>query len=482
MSYKQMVLDAHSRGDLSDYTAKKLLDACSYGMTDDLMEQALDDAKTTTKRGLDNDEDYNLRFFVDFITDDILEDTFDIRLDEDDKERLLDYVLKNKSDLKDLVGLRIIVYKWLCGHKHRKAAYPNMTGIEHQEPQYDRDKWAKTAQQAYELVAEKNIDKDTAINFITAKWDDDEIYKFKNWLRYYEAGNAEKYKVKTAFKKDAFGEATELGLPEHMLNPKTRSNQQMSAYRIRKEKTQKEQTMADAQSAKAKMLSRLRALRRLLEKYNTLLPHQNVEQIHDEIYALDKSLMRLNVQATMEDCMIRTAHRIRALGFEEGADLLIKTAQGDDVIEALPEPLNHTPSPAAPSVDLGMVISRLETVGRELKSRNIIRELASIDILLNELGVSAFFPELSFAQSKLIEAFGYSSSKVEDVVSKLRGGMTAQQPDPTPAPMPAPAQAPAPMPIAAPRSPPVAPKEEKLETEKLREAPVGEVKRELPEE
>ena len=51
----------------------------------------------------------------------------------------------------------------------------------------------------------------------------------------------------------------------------------------------------------------------------------------------------------------------------------------------------------------------------------MIRELATIDILLNELGLASYFTELTDAQSHLIEAFGYASNKVESAISKLRG-------------------------------------------------------------
>jgi len=494
-NYKKKILDSHSAGELNEYTAKKLMNACSSGMTDDLVEQALDDAKHSTKHGIENDEDYNLRFFVANVVDDMMEDTFKSKLDDSDKCELLLYVLKNKGELKDLTGLRVVIYKWLCGREggRKKKAYPNTAGKENRDPQYDRNKWAQSVNTVYKMISSSDdVTRESAIGLVTAKWSDDESFKFKNWLRYYESGNAEKYNVKNAHTKQALpADVADLGLPQNMLNPDTRSNQQMSSYRVRKDKTQKERAMSSARDIKMKMQSRIRSLRRLLDKYNQLLPHQNVEQIQDEIYALDKSLMRVDVRATAVDCIVRTAERIRELGFSEGADFLTKVAAGEDVLESIPDPVSsepNLPQQGEQLIDVQTIIARLEGIGKELKSRNMIRELASIDILLNEIGLSSYFPELSLAQSKLIEAFGYSSSKVEDIVAKLRGSgqapsapvSTPVQPKP-PSQLEMPPMPSQPQPLPSPDlTPPISPREEKIEVDELRSKPIGEVKRKLP--
>jgi hypothetical protein len=233
------------------------------------------------------------------------------------------------------------------------------------------------------------------------------------------------------------------------------------------------------------MKSRLRSLRRLLDKFNDVMSAHELDSVYDEINALEKSISRLNVYATMEDCVIRTANKFKAIGFDEGADFLTKVAEGEDVVESLPAPV-ETPQPDLPQggalVSLQTVISRLEGVSKMLKSRDAIRELASIDILLNELGLASYFPELTDAQAKLIESFGYASNKIESIVAKLRG--TSKTPSmpagPKTPPMPKAPEAPMPMPGV--EMPAAKPKPEPIRTEEVAEKPVGTVERKLPTE
>ena len=428
VNYTQYVKDAHSSGEINEYMAKKLLKAIESGMTDDLFLHALEDAKHATKHDVGSDDDYNIRFYILTLTDDLMDDTFGKKVSVDDKDNLCEYILRNKKDgfkLKDLTDFRIIMHKWLCD-KHTKRAYPNISGKENREPVYDRYKWTDTIKIVYNLLNE-NISKDAAINLATADWDEDERFKFINWLRYYESENTEKYNVKTAEHNNIY----DLGLPSHLLNPANRSNnieeRPTSAYKIRKEKTRREEELEKAHNYKQKMKSRLRSLLRLLDKYNSVLPNHSIEQIQDEMYALDKSISKLNVYACMEDRIIRAANKMEKFGFSEGAALLNKFAEDPiaqpvdtkEVVESLPPP--EPSKPQVPSVNLDMVIQRLEGITRTLKSRDLVRDLSSVDILLNELGMSSYFVELSDSQSKLIEAFSYASNRIDGVLSKLRG-------------------------------------------------------------
>jgi len=78
---------------------------------------------------------------------------------------------------------------------------------------------------------------------------------------------------------------------------------------------------------------------------------------------------------------------------------------------------------------------------------------------------------LTDAQSKLIEAFGYASNKIENIIAKLRGSGTSKSKEETaPLPPPLPATAPvATAPVAKP-----------IDTGGLLDKPVGKVEKELP--
>lgn len=431
-NYTQYVKDAHNSGEINEYMAQKLLKAIESGITNDIFEHAIEDAKHATKHNIESDDDYNLRFLILTLADDIMDDTFGRKVSGDEKNDLCKYIIvsrKNGADLKDLVDLRVLLYNWLRD-RHTKKAYPNTYGKDTRDPTYDRYKWTDTVKVIYSLMQNKNINRDTAIKLATVDWNEDERFKFTNWLKYYESGNTEKYNVKTAESNDIY----DLGLPAHLLNPDTRSNnieeRPTSAYKLRKEKTRREEELERAHNYKQKMKSRLRSLRSLLDKYNSVLPSHNIEQIQDEMYALDKSISKLNVYANMEDRIIRAANKIEKFGFKEGAEILNKFAEDPAapdqpnekvVVEALPPQLEPPKPPPVPSVDLNMIIQRLEGITRMLKSRDLIRDLASADILLNEIGMGSLFNEISDSQSKLIEAFSYASNRIDGVLSKLRG-------------------------------------------------------------
>jgi len=226
------------------------------------------------------------------------------------------------------------------------------------------------------------------------------------------------------------------------------------------------------------MKSRMMSMRRLLDKYNDILPHQSVEQVQDEMYTLDKSLSKLNIYSSVQDRIIRAAHKMKNVGWPEGAEILYKIADEPpipapetEVIESLPEPVSSAPDLPQGSeslIDVQTIITRLEGVSKKLKSRDTIRELASIDILLNELGMASFFPELTDAQSKLIESYGYSSNKVESIVAKLRGTGTTRSMERGPE---APAKGPLQTPPALPQN---------IDKRPLQEQPVAPVQKELP--
>lgn len=501
-NFVQLISDACESGELNPYMAEKLSKASEFGMTNDVFEQALDDAKACSRAGIDNDNDHQLRFFIINVADDMLDDTFGKKITSDERDNLCQYIFSNRGDkykLDNLTDFRILVHKWLCD-KHEKTAYPNTMGKEDRDPVYDREKWVNTIKVVYSLLKEKGINRDEAINIATYEWNEDERFKFGRWLDYYESGNTEKYNVKTAnLKKDAL-ELDDLGLPAHMLDPVTRSNNlselgNTEAPTTRKSKTKKDKELEKARLLKQKMKSRLNSLKKLLDKYNDILPHQSVESVQDEMFALDKSLSKLNIFASLQDRIVRAGHIAKRAGFHEGAEILYKIAQEPDmippelpeepaapkteteVIESLPEPVPHKPDLPEGSealVDVQTIITRLEGVSKKLKSRDTIRELASIDILLNELGMASFFPELTDAQSKLIEAYGYSSNKIESIVAKLRGTGTVRALDKTPG-------APGAGPLQEPAPPPPAPaKPQNLDKRQLQEKPVEKVEKELP--
>jgi len=404
------------------------------------------------------------------------------------KKDLCHYMMSHNGggeyNFNNLTDYRLLTHKWLCDRLSKKA-YPNISGKENRESLFDIDKWIGLLKDIYASIHSEGIGRHAAIDHFTADWDADEKQSFVNWMRYYEEGTTEKYNVKTAkFIKEAFDGPA---IPEAWTQREDRADDKMymSTRQQKREQTKREQELDKARAFKTKMRGRLRAFKRLVEKYNDVLPKQNVDDIYDEIYKLEKSVSKLDVYASLQDCVIRSANRLTKFGFHEGADFLHKLAEepaaGTEVIESMPPAGSKEPDlpPQGALGNVQNIINRLEAISKALKSRDMIRELAGIDILLNEMGMASYFPELTDAQAKLIESFGYASNKVEGIVAKLRGSGVSK---PAPAAPEAPAPAPMPVAPAQPEVPPAAPAVKPIETGELLAKPVGEVKKQLPTE
>jgi hypothetical protein len=475
--YTSKIEQALKDGIINKYMYDRLVNV-AYDELGDISDELIQDARDASDAGVTDDGLYNIYFFLNLNMDDLLDDTFGVNIAPEEKKDLCMYILDGKNDdykLDNLVDYRILTHKWLSD-KFNKKAHPNISGVEQKERPNDLDKWITTLKNIYASIYAKKFGRMDAINFFTSGWDLDEKQKFINWMRYYEDGTTEKYNVKNAKFTNKTNKVADISIPESWVGPQDRSNSspQLTTYKADETLTKREQEFQRAKLYRAKMRSRLRSLRALVEKFNDILPKQNLENIFDEIHKLEKSISKLEVYASIQDCAIRSAGRLRKFGFQEGADYLEKIAEepvvGDDVIGALPVGESDLPDmpPGKPKLTIKTIIDRLEGLSKVLKSRDMIRELASIDILLNEMGMSSYFPELTDAQSKLIEAFGYASNKVESVVAKLRGsGATntveqqtvmpqlQQQPKPPPTP---------------------------IKTEEVLEKPIGEVQTEIPKE
>ncbi len=67
------------------------------------------------------------------------------------------------------------------------------------------------------------------------------------------------------------------------------------------------------------------------------------------------------------------------------------------------------------------VIRKLEEISKIFKTREISRQLAIADVMLDRLGLASFFPTLAEATNKSLESNQYCLSRIEDVLSALRG-------------------------------------------------------------
>lgn len=74
------------------------------------------------------------------------------------------------------------------------------------------------------------------------------------------------------------------------------------------------------------------------------------------------------------------------------------------------------------------IVERLERVANILKNREIPRELAWIDFMLDRVGLASYFPTLAEATKSALESNQYMSTRIDDILSKLRGSIEPKEP------------------------------------------------------
>jgi hypothetical protein len=78
------------------------------------------------------------------------------------------------------------------------------------------------------------------------------------------------------------------------------------------------------------------------------------------------------------------------------------------------------------NVTVADVIAEFEFISNFYKAREIPRRLSRADMMLDSLGLASFFPSLAEAQNKALESNNYISSRVEEILSKLRGSIKSK--------------------------------------------------------
>lgn len=75
------------------------------------------------------------------------------------------------------------------------------------------------------------------------------------------------------------------------------------------------------------------------------------------------------------------------------------------------------------------VINKLDDLVKIFKAREIPRQLSVVDMMLDRLGLGTYFPSLAEATTKSLESNQYILSRIEDVVSRLRGSLESEEVD-----------------------------------------------------
>ena len=481
---------------MSDYFDHILTNVADDGMTDDLWNIVYSDLSLIERLDIHNDRERNLLFYLENFYDDFAKE-FDITVEE--KEDILFKVFnalrsKEKVDLTDMRK----EFKKVTGVAI-KSAYLNTMGVNFSnvKEKRDVDKWISSLQEVYNKMA-AGEEKDAAVNKITEGWSPMEKLDFDNWSKFYENGEHEKYSVKTA----AFGD----GIPIRNMFPQEQDEQEYDQDQaepvIQKVKTEKTK-----EELKRSLISRLDSADKILREFVYVWPKDIWERLAEALSDLKRQVVLLRSEATIRDCIIRTANVWENEGFSEGASVLKKIAappsdvaeqvqkalsdkkeeppMGDAPVgdappmdapladappvdaqadampldmppagagEQLPPPetppapetvptpgMPSEPAPTIPSANsnpyvgktIQDVVDVLEPAAQQLSERKDVRELTKADMMLDALNIASHFPELGEAIAKMIESTIYVHTRLEKVISKLKGGLREEQEEPT---------------------------------------------------
>lgn len=487
----------------TNYVVDFLNNMSADGMTDDLWELVREDSKKLGKVNVCNDKQRNLYFYLDHFCDDVCKE-FNCKIHdrEDVVNKAFDY-LKDKDEV-DLVDIRKGFHRALKAPQ--KVAYPNVSGVVglNTQPKRDVSKWIEALGEIHHAISEGE-DQETAKKRITEGWDPMAKLNFDAWTRYYEHNDHEKYAMrKTA--DPCFNAPMHQFALDWLPKKEEEAEQEIAPpqqppieldEKPRRPGRPRKKTRTPEDSRRA-LIGRLDSADKLLREFASVWPAGTWNRLHAILSDLKREIMMLKSEATMTDCIIRTANRWGRAGFLEGADFLMKIAQPpqEDVtdqiekaltgreyetgageappeeapmemspeeMEAMPPagaaeelpppeeppaaemppaeeaPVEEPPAveepPEAPSehpdVDgnpyegttVEDVIKVLEPLVTDLKVREAARELSKVDMMLDAQNIASHFPELGEAMNKTLEANTYIVTRLDKMLTKLKGGI-----------------------------------------------------------
>jgi hypothetical protein len=75
------------------------------------------------------------------------------------------------------------------------------------------------------------------------------------------------------------------------------------------------------------------------------------------------------------------------------------------------------------------IVAKLEDLSKIFKVREVPRQLAMVDMMLDSLGLASYFPDLSEATNKALESNNYISTRIDAILSRLHGATKTKEVD-----------------------------------------------------
>jgi hypothetical protein len=464
---------------MSKYKEDLIINLSDDGMTNDLWQLAYDDAMKIDKLDINNDKERNLLFYLEHFIDDVchLSGFPKVSQKEDIIQKVFDILkTKDKISLDDICKTIQEVLSEFFPKK--KVAYPNTMGVSqfNMLPERDIEKWTKALGDIYSLMREGK-DKEIAIQHVLEGWDDMEKLDFENWAKYYERRDNEKYPMK---KSAAPVEIPSLQTQKEEIKPEEIKLE--DTVKVQKTKDVKRALVSRLNSAekllyefsnvwpRKTLLEFLKGLAWLKEMIYSLETTSSMEDCIIRTANLwdrkgfpeGADFLRKVAQPPEEDIAKQVEKAL--IGKEPTPEvttepLPIESLPTDiqppetlaeptaptpeapqETMELLPPPVEDLPPPEAPPIEepaekslnkenpfagstVKDVLNILEPIAKNIKEREIFRDLSKVDMIMDSLDIASHFPEMSEIISHLLEANNYISTRLDKMIIKLQGGV-----------------------------------------------------------
>jgi hypothetical protein len=431
------------------------------------------DAELFSKFGAKSEDDVKNIHYIKLHTSEIIKNILYKDLPEEQVEKIELLVFKNL----DLFPINTI-YKFYVAVERAiretgivvKKAYPLDYGSFEPLQKFDVNKWLDSTKKIYALM-NNGYDFISAFNKMTLGWAETERYGFQHWLKFYRENNHMKYKKAQLFDGQDILDTGILGPVK--VEPRDENKRKIRAIMSRFNSIEKmvadpnfrDYFMSIVEVPFGDWLRNLHDLKRTIQtapiKHASSLEdiiarHANI--LHNQGHVNAGNLIMKIAQVEMPEEDDPFAEFTAALNGDRcdddsladdieidvdesdddfAEDFSLKTAQQQippSVMAPRPIPTAQ-PKPAErekkisdildiSDVKISDVIDRLDTVSSILKNREIPRQLAIVDLMMDALGIASYFPALAEATRSALESNQYMYTRIEDILSKLRGSLT----------------------------------------------------------
>ena len=526
----------YESGEINNFFYDQLRRNIGLLENDEQRKTYISEAKMMTGAGVASEEDRKNFYYISSYVDEILDDIIDVHVGLQKRIEIMADIFENRHKhgidnlikLYDAVAIAaqkmgLPVEKDILNRVRMrydstaKFAYPQGFFGSPTQPVYNIARWMQATRDIY-LKANAGEDFLQAFNIVTERWSKMEKQDFKHWLRFYQEGGHQKYKIARHIPSEEGGYHLPIRFddlkgqlpmpiqqPEIPYKPNDVADQNSVRERI--------------ETQRSKIISRLNSAEKLLSSLDgQLFAGDDQEFMLQLLQDLKRKVQISNKLTTrsslFEDFIYQTGHYLTDLGKPKAARFFFKVAQGlpptpsggpgspsdmlgdstptetttgdpkakedthaafkeffalletgvadvpdeeevkksaEIVVEAQPvsaprevpgaepieaelpaaEELEAEPVDVDQKIDSALaditvkdIVENLEQLSGLFKKREIARRLAIIDMMMDRLGIGSFFPSLGEATRSALESNQYVATRIEDVLSKLRGSLS----------------------------------------------------------